>query len=384
MRMEKNVTPLDRIEEMLGTTDLTLDPNEDHCINLTKLRLMDRILESIPTTAHMEFRQSPVVSVHDNFDRLQFPADNLGRSSVYTRYADENTVLRTHTSAMVPPLFDKVASGEIEVEDTLFFMPGLVFRRDVKDRTHLGEFHQMDVWRLRRIEKGQPRLDNESLMKLAQLVCEAANPGENPIFYDTSHPYTLNGIEVHSHLNGVEMEIFEAGLIHPGVLENCGLNPEEYDGYALGMGIERLVMAKKQLPDIRFLRATNPNIAEQMYDLEPFNPVPTTPAMKRDLSFVSDPDLSEEDIADIARVAAKQDEKLIESVEIIATTNFAELNEKIIDRIGIKPGQVNYLVRAMLRHPDRTLTKKDSARIYSRIYDDLHKGASPAYSLKKA
>lgn len=382
MRMEKKITPPERIGEMLETTDFTLDPNEGHCVNLAKLRLVDRILETIPTTSNMEFRQDPVVSVADNFDRLQFPDDNLGRSSVYTRYVDEDTVLRTHTSAIVPPLFDRVASGEIEVVDTLFFMPGLVFRRDVKDRTHLGEFHQMDVWRLRRIEKGQPRLNRDSLMELARLVCEAANPGQEPIIYETNHPYTLNGIEVHSQLNGVEMEIFEAGLIHPGVLENCDLDPEEYDGYALGMGIERLVMAKKQIPDIRFLRAATPEIAEQMYDLEPFTAVPTTPPMKRDLSFVSNPDLSEEDIADIARLAAKEDDNLIESIEIIGKTEYKDLDERVVERIGIEPGQVNYLVRAILRHPDRTLTKQDGAMIYSRIYDGLHKGTTEGYIIK--
>lgn len=201
MRMEKNITPVERVEEMLETKDFTLDPNEGHCVNLTKLKLVERILETIPTTANMEFRQDPVVSVRDNFDRLQFPEDNMGRSSVYTRYVDEETILRTHTSAMIPPLFDKVASGEIDVEDTLFFLPGLVFRRDVKDRTHLGEFHQMDVWRLRKVEKGQPRLNGQSLMKLARLVCEAANPGQAPTIYKTNHPYTLDGIEVHSQLH---------------------------------------------------------------------------------------------------------------------------------------------------------------------------------------
>jgi len=377
--MEKNITPAERIDEMLATQDFTLNPNEGHCINLTKIKLVERIIGSISTSDTFEFRQDPVVSINDNFDRLQFPEDNMGRSSVYTRYINEDTILRTHTSASVPPLFDKVSNGEIEVEDTLFFMPGLVFRRDVKDKTHLGEFHQMDVWRLRRVEKGRPPIDRESLMQLARLVCEAANPGQQPTIYETSHPYTLNGIEVHSHLNGVEMEIFEAGLIHPGVLINSGLDPNEYEGYALGMGIERLVMAKKQIPDIRFLRAENPDIAEQMYDLEPFKAIPNTPQMKRDLSFVNESALSPEDIADIALIAAEDNKNIIESIEVIAQYAYGELDINVTERLGMSPNQVNYLIRAILRHPDRTLTKKDAANIYAKIYNDLHKGDTEGY-----
>ena len=96
-------------------------------------------------------RGSPIVSVADNYDRLLFPYDNAGRSSTYTRYVDENHVLRTHTSASVPETFrDFYKEFNGDIPDTVFLFPGLVYRRDVIDPKHLDVFHQLDIWTLRK------------------------------------------------------------------------------------------------------------------------------------------------------------------------------------------------------------------------------------------
>src|SRR5215510_14984102 len=79
-------------------------------------------------------RQSPIVSIADNYDRLHYPPDGAARDARYTRYVCESALLRTQTSAMIPPLLRGLSLAPIQ--DVLLVCPGLVYRRDCIDRLH--------------------------------------------------------------------------------------------------------------------------------------------------------------------------------------------------------------------------------------------------------
>src|SRR5579885_3127126 len=88
-------------------------------------------------------RASPVVDVADNYDRLHYPEGGAARDARYTRYVTERALLRTQTSAMIPPVLRLLAAAD--PKDVLVACPGLVYRRDAIDRLHTGEPHQIDL-----------------------------------------------------------------------------------------------------------------------------------------------------------------------------------------------------------------------------------------------
>ena len=375
--LKREISSPELIEKALNIEDLTAD-GSTHAINLVRLSVQEQLeLANFPNLTVV--RDNPIVSVEDNFDKLLFPADNMGRSSIYTRYVNSEHVLRTHTSASIPSLLEHIAERQNETPDDItFILPGIVYRRDVSDKTHLGEFHQMDVWRLVR-NKGNPPMNREDLLKLVDAVFDGAAPGKKPIVYEAVHPYTIGGIEVYAQFGDQELEVLEAGLINPEVLRNCGLDPEEYSGLALGMGLDRLVMTQKALSDIRLLRAKNPKVASQMHDMLAFKEISNLPAANRDLSYVVDAHSQPEDIAEEVRRAFGDDVYLIEEIEIKSETFPEDIHPNAKERLGIKDGQKNVLVRVTLRHADRTLNKQEINAMYARAYPQIHHGTEQGY-----
>lgn len=367
------VSSPEAIKKALEVQDLTLDNAPKHAINI----IVDKVKKKLESAGFGEVRVvrgNPIVSVQDNFDKLLFPYDNAGRASTYTRYVDEDHVLRTHTSAQVPQTFKefyKEFNGDIP--DTVFLFLGLVYRRDVIDPKHLDVFHQMDVWTLRKNGERGPFTD-EDLLRLVTLVFKAVLPEQEPIIYKAVHPYTHNGIEVYGKLGDAELEILEAGLTHKEVLRGAGFDPDVYSGLASGFGLDRLVMSLKSLPDVRYLRSTEPRIAKQMENTEKFKEVSMMPPISRDMSYTIPGDYTEEDINEEIKIAFGEKSYLVENVVIQSRTKYVDLPEIAREKLGAQPGQDNVLVRITLRHPDVTLTKKEANELYDQAYPKLHKG----------
>lgn len=366
------------IDQLLSISDLTEDEAPENIIQ----KMLKKIVSSLQKSGFPEvtiIRGPKAVSAIDNFDSLLFPVDNLGRSSTYTRWIDEDTILRTHMSALVPSLLREM-KGNVEQKRTYVF-PGLVYRRDVIDPRHLDCFHQMDIWTLQSIKR-DGLVTREDLLKLVSVVVNSVLGSKIEIkIIETEHPYTKNGIEVYALKDGKEIEVLECGLIHPEVLRSAGIDPLEYCGLALGMGFERLVMAKKSLPDIRLIRSVNPKVMAQMQNLEPYKKVSNQPAIKRDLSFCIPVGKSEEDICSDVREAFGDAAELLEEVQLITRTNYNELEEIAKERLGALEKQDNVLVRIILRHPDRTLEKKEADELYRNAYPKLHQGTKMSYLL---
>ncbi|HEV8324305.1 MAG TPA: hypothetical protein VG389_21990 [Myxococcota bacterium] len=326
-------------------------------------------------------RASPVVSAADNYDRLHYPPDGAAREARYTRWSGPDTLLRTQTSAMVPPLLRALAAEHAAPPDLVLVCPGLVYRRDAIDRLHTGEPHQVDLWRLR---AGAP-LGSEDLVEMIGLVAGAVLPGRAWRASPARHPYTTGGLQIDVADGARWVEVGECGLALPALLSESGLDQRRWTGLAMGLGLDRLLMLRKGLDDIRLLRAADPRVAAQMLDLARYRPVSTRPAVRRDLSIAVEEDATAEELGDRVR-AALGDERAacVEAVELLSETPRAALPEAAAVRLGIGAGQKNVLVRLVLRDLSRTLTHDDANALRDAVYAALHRGRAHQWAGRRS
>lgn len=355
------------LHDALTLRDLT-DPAEGpHAIQLVLDDVVGALRDAWGCSVRV-VRNPPIVAVRDNYDRLRYRRGDVTRDRRYTRYLSPTTMLRSHTTAELPRLLEDY--GRLRDVDELVVVPGLVYRRDVVDRTHVGEPHQVDLWRVRSV----PGTTDDDLLDLASRLVDAVLPGARWRVTEAEHPYTVGGRQVDVRHDGRWLELAECGRIHPDVLWAAGLRPDRWSGLALGMGLDRALMLRKQIPDIRCLRSSDPRIAEQMLDLAPWREVSALPAVRRDLSVVVDEQADEQTIGDAVRSALGERADLVESVRVLTCTPADELSPSVRDRLGIRAGQANALVRLVLRPVDRTLTSAEANELRNVIYDAIHVG----------
>ncbi len=314
-------------------------------------------------------RAPPIVSVADNYDRLHYPADGAARDARYTRYVTPDTLLRTQTSAMIPPLLRRLAAEPRPPQDVLLVCPGLVYRRDVIDRLHTGEPHQVDLWRVRL----GPPLGPEDLDAMIAEVTAAVAPGRPVRVHPASHPYTVGGRQIDVADGGGWVEIGECGRALPALLREAGL-PDGATGLAMGLGLDRLLMLRKGIDDIRLLRSEDPRVAGQLRDLAPYRPVSRQPPVRRDLSIAVPDATSAEELGDRVREALGARARDVEAVEVLGETPGALLPAAARARLGLRPGQRNVLLRVVLRSPERTLTDPEANALRDDIYAAVHEG----------
>jgi phenylalanyl-tRNA synthetase alpha chain len=336
----------------LTLRDLSDPAHGPHAMQLLLAEIHARL--PAPVSVH---RASPIVSIADNYDRLGYPPDGAARDARYTRYVCDGALLRTQTSAMLPPLLRASLP-----DDGVLSCPGLVYRRDVIDRHHVGEPHQVDLWHVAR----RP-LDLADLHAMIAAVVGAALPGRRHRTIPAQHPYTTNGVQIDIEDDGDWIEIGECGLASRALL------PDTHWGLAMGLGLDRLVMLRKGVPDIRLLRATDPRIASQMLDLAPYRAVSLMPPVRRDLSIAIAP-LEAEELGDRIRGVLGDRSDLLESVELVSLTPYESLHDAARTRLGISPGQANALVRITLRAIDRSLTHDECNVLRDDVYRAIHAG----------
>jgi len=356
----------DAYRSALALPDLTDAANGPHALQLL-VADVTRALTSAWGCPLVVHRGSPLVSVADNYEHLLYEPDAAARDARYTRYVAPGLVLRTHTTAMIPSLLRSVARGPYD--DVLLACPGLVYRRDAIDRQHVGEPHQLDLWRIARA-----RLGESDLLELIAVVVETLVPGAERRASGAHHPYTEAGREIEVRSGDDWVELAECGLASPRVLERCGL--AGHSGLAMGIGLDRAMMLRKGIDDIRLLRSTDPRVAAQLVDLEPYRPVSAQPPVNRDLSIAVTAGRDAEGLGDRVRAALAEEADAVEAVEILGDTPYADLPSQAVDRLGIGPTQRNLLVRVTLRHPTRTLTDEEANRLRNAIYAAIHEGSA--------
>jgi phenylalanyl-tRNA synthetase alpha chain len=358
----------DALRRVLAVRDLTDPAQGPHVVQ----RVLDAAVAALATSwgcAVRVERAGPVVTVEDNYDRLHYPPDGAARDARHTRYVSGTHLLRTQTSAMIPPLLRRLAAEEGAPEDVLLVCPGVVYRRDAVDRLHSGEPHQVDLWRLRR----GARLGLRDLAEMIGAVTRAVASGRAVSVLPASHPYTVEGRQVDVRDRGGWVEIGECGLALPALLAECGL-PDGTSGLAMGLGLDRLVMLAKGMDDIRLLRSEDPRVAAQMRDLEPWRPVSRHPPVRRDLSVAVARDADAEVLGDRVREALGSRAEDVEAVEVLGETPVEDLPPAARERLGIRAGQKNVLLRVTLRALDRTLRDAEANRLRDEVYAAVHEG----------
>lgn len=359
------LTP-DQLARDLSLRDLTDPQDGPHAIQL----LVDLAADALTTSWHCAKRRfvgPRIVAVEDNYDNLGFTRDAASRDVRYTRYVDMDRMLRSHSSAMIPPALRALASDP--VDDVLLVCPGVVFRRDAIDRLHTGTPHQLDIWRIAR----KP-LSNADMDEMVELLLQVLVPGSSSRTEMRVHPYTLDGRQVDVESNAEWVEVWECGLAHPEVLARAGLRG--WHGLALGMGLDRFLMLRKGIPDIRLLRSADSRVATQMFDLSPYRAVSAMPAVVRDLSVAVDTNDDSENLGDRVRDALGPDADAVEEVSVRSETTYNDLPLSAIERMGMTPNQKNLLVRVVLRPVDRTLTDGEANALRDRVYGAIHRGGS--------
>ncbi len=187
-----------------------------------------------------------------NFEALNIPKDHPARDTQDTFYISENILLRTQTSPV------QVRTMEKQKPPIRIISPGRVFRSDAVDATHSPVFHQIEGLV---VDKGVTMGDLKGT--LADFAKRLYGPDAVVRFRPHHFPFTEPSAEMDTMCfncggKGCRLckgegwiEILGCGMVHPKVLANCGIDPEEYSGFAFGMGLERLVMRRFNIDDLR-------------------------------------------------------------------------------------------------------------------------------------
>lgn len=176
-----------------------------------------------------------------NFQKLRLHKDHPARDTQQTYYLDNELLLRTHTSNM------QIRYLETHKPPIRMLFPGRVYRREALDATHLPSFLQVEGL----------LIDQESSLTdligvLEYFAKRMFGEKTKTRVYGHHFPYTEPSIEVEVLFQGKKwLEILGAGMVHPEVIRNVGLNPKKYRGWAFGMGPERIAMLKYGIEDIR-------------------------------------------------------------------------------------------------------------------------------------
>lgn len=364
----------ERLARTLRLRDLTDGILGDHAMQIILRDIVARVAQTYGA-AVITHRTHPVVDITHNYDRLGYPPGGAARNARYTRYVSEAIILRTQTSAEIPSLLTRVAQHPL-VEPLLLVCPGLVYRRDTIDRLHVGEPHQVDLWLL------APRaLGDDDLEAMIDSALAAALPGRQHRTEPAVHPYTHAGRQIDVQDGERWVEVGECGLASPSVMKNAGLDIHHVGGLAMGLGLDRLLMLRKGIEDIRLLRSEDPRIAAQMRDLQPYRPVSKHPPIRRDLSLAVDASRDAETLGDRLREHLGQDAELVESIAVVSETPYDQLPEQAKVRMGLGPGQKNVLLSVILRHHHRSLSDEEANALRDRVYAALHEGSRSEWAI---
>ncbi len=198
-----------------------------------------------------EVAEGPDIETDDlNFTKLNMPAEHPARQEHDTFYFNpkpdgSRLLLRTHTSPV------QIRTMQTKTPPIRIIAPGRVYRCD-SDQTHTPMFHQIEglvidetthmghlKWVLEEFAKAFFEVDNVTMR-----------------FRASHFPFTEPSMEVDIDASAIGkpgqwLEILGCGMVHPNVIANCGLDPEKYQGFAFGMGLDRIAMLKYGLPDLR-------------------------------------------------------------------------------------------------------------------------------------
>jgi phenylalanyl-tRNA synthetase alpha chain len=250
--------------------DLTL-PGRDlaplghaHPISIVRDDIVD-VLTSLGFAVH----DGPEIETEENnFTKLGFPPDHPATDMQDSFWTVDGHLLRTHTSNV------QIRAMTAHPPPMAYIAPGAVYRRD-DDATHAPMFHQVEGFLVdRHVTVGHLK---GVLGEFAERFFGAGTPVRlRPSYFpfvepgaevDVGCPFckrpdgTRSGCSVCKRTGWIE--ILGCGMIHPVVFESCGIDPEEWTGFAFGMGVERVAMVRYGIPDVRLLFENDPRFLAQ-------------------------------------------------------------------------------------------------------------------------
>lgn len=239
--------------------DPTLPPPRLERGTLHPVTRVTRELEDLFTSMGYRVLDGPEVELDEyNFEKLNIPADHPARDTQDTFYCDSpgsraSLLLRTHTSPVQVRAMERLAPPFRAI------VPGKVFRQETTDASHEHTFHQMEglvidkdvsvghlIGAMKTLLRGIFKKDIE--VRLRPGYFPFVEPGFE---LDARCPFCESGCSVCKRTTWIEL--LPCGLVHPNVLRAGGLDPEEWGGFAFGLGLSRLVMLRYGIDDVRHL-----------------------------------------------------------------------------------------------------------------------------------
>ncbi len=220
------------------------------------ISLMIREINAIFSELGFVFAEGPEMElISYNFDKLNVPKDHPSRDMQDTFYIEnkDDMVLRTHTSPVQVRYME--THPPREGQPIRVIVPGKVFRNEATDMTHEAQFYQLEGLMIDRdVSLGHLKGTLEYFFK--RFFGGNVEVRLRPSFF----PFVEPGLEVDMRLTGEGapaklkdrwIEIMGAGMVHPNVIRDAGIDPAVYQGFAFGMGIDRLAVMKYGVDDVR-------------------------------------------------------------------------------------------------------------------------------------
>lgn len=223
-------------------------------------------LEDIFMSMGFDIIDGPEVeTVYNNFDALNSPKNHPSRDETDTFYITDDVLLRTHTS---PVQIRTMNSSKPPIR---MVSAGRTFRYDDVDDTHSPMFHQLEGLVV------DKHVTVQNLMHTIDMFIKEMFGNEIKTRFRPHHfPFTEPSLEVDATCfkclgegceacggTGWSMELLGCGMVHPNVLENCGIDSSEYSGFAFGLGVDRIAMVKYGIDNIRLLFENDMRFLEQ-------------------------------------------------------------------------------------------------------------------------
>ena len=235
------------------TLDVTLPGQKKPLGKKHPLTIVLDELKEIVVGMGFEIATGPEVELdYYNFEALNIPKDHPSRDTQDTFYISDNVLLRTQTSPM------QIRTMEKKKPPIRIIAPGRVYRSDAVDATHSPLFHQVEGLV---VDKGITMADLKGTLEVfvKRLYGDSTVVRFRPHHFPFTEPSAELDVQCfHCHGEGCSLckgegwiEILGCGMVHPQVLLNCGIDPEEYSGFAFGLGLERMVMMRYGIDDLR-------------------------------------------------------------------------------------------------------------------------------------
>ncbi|VEU60707.1 phenylalanyl-tRNA synthetase subunit alpha [Mycoplasmopsis bovigenitalium] len=244
-----------KIEKLINESfiDVTKPVNATgslHPITIIENRLRDWFIQN----GYFESKEGEIVSDYYNFEKLNMPSDHPARAMHDSLYLNPTTLLRTHNTGISALELEKNANKPLNN-----FAIGKVYRNDEDDATHSHQFTQLDFVSVGNVSF--PNLIWTLKSLLSYVFEEELELRLRPSFF----PFTEPSVEVDIFYKNRWIEVLGAGMLHPNVMKLAGYDNKKYNGFAAGMGIERLAMIKYNIKDIREFYNNDLRTLKQFY-----------------------------------------------------------------------------------------------------------------------